>query len=231
MLPIKLDTMILCLHDTTPGAATGVPEEREYWFDFNAFSELYDTLKQSAGGFGVAVQATSDDGFLSDYTHLYPWAVEQKTTLQCFIPTDFVDAPGRVKKVHLREMHANGVVIGSHGAGHLNWQQVSDQDRWQDIERGKKQLEDILGAEVRVVAPPFGAMNKATHADLRANGFNKVYLTGGGFAAGQHWLQARTSLQNKKDVLEQIEALAHRQPELKDTMRHWYRELKVRWMR
>lgn len=226
MLPLKLDTLILCLHDMALNTPTGTLEEAAYWFDFNHFIPLFDVWAKSAHSSGVLVEVTSDDGFASDYTHLYPWSVSSNIELKCFIPTDFVGQPGRVTVAELREMHASGVVIGSHGAAHLNWRSSTYDERKQDIERGKKHLEDILGERVRIVAPPFGAVNRATYKELRQNEFNRVYLTGGGFAARHHWVQGRTSLQYEEHVVAQINALVKRTPDVRDLARQWVHQIK-----
>ena len=74
-----------------------------------------------------------------------------------FITTNFIGAPGFVRRDDIRELARRGHVVGSHSCshplrmGHCGWPQLVDE--WT---RSRATLEEILGAAVRVASVPGG---------------------------------------------------------------------------
>jgi peptidoglycan/xylan/chitin deacetylase (PgdA/CDA1 family) len=89
-----------------------------------------------------AVLLTFDDGFLSDYTHIY---ARYMTTgripgFMSFIPVDFVGSPGRMSWEMIEELGRGGVAIGSHGMAHVDLTSVSDVELGRELTVSKSML-------------------------------------------------------------------------------------------
>lgn len=61
----------------------------------------------------------------------------------------------------LREVAAAGHEIGSHGWEHLNLTQISPRATYEEIEAGKKAVEDVVQVPVRLFRPPYGRFDEA----------------------------------------------------------------------
>lgn len=61
----------------------------------------------------------------------------------------------------LREVVAAGHEIGSHGWSHLNLTRISAADTYEEIEAGKKAVEDTVQVPVKLFRPPYGRFDEA----------------------------------------------------------------------
>lgn len=61
----------------------------------------------------------------------------------------------------LREVVAAGHEIGSHGWAHLNLTRISAPETYEEIETGKKAVEDIVQVPVKLFRPPYGRFDEA----------------------------------------------------------------------
>ena len=71
----------------------------------------------------------------------------------------------------VRELHALGVEIGTHSRTHPDLRSLSAKEAGAELAGSRSDLEDVLGAEVRVVAYPFGRSSPAIEAAARDAGF------------------------------------------------------------
>lgn len=109
-----------------------------------------------------AILLTFDDGFLSDYTHVYAQCMEAGLIpgFISFIPVDFVGAPGRMTWEMIEELDRSGGVIGSHGLAHVDLTTVSDRELDRELTVSKSMLEDRLGRAVPLFAFPYGRFSR-----------------------------------------------------------------------
>lgn len=195
--------LILCAHDLSPEPiSTG--EDRDYWVPFSEFAGLFERIEQNAAEAGIEIEITSDDGFISDYAQLLPWLVERGLGATFFVPTAFVGRKGRLAPHHLREMRALGMRIGSHGHDHIVWSSASPHALRNDVREGRDRLQDMLGEEVRTVAPPFGSCNRSVFRVLRESGFEEIHLCRGGIARPTGMLRNRVALERRPAAVERI---------------------------
>jgi hypothetical protein len=114
--------------------------------------------------------------------------------------TDLADAIARrvgnpppshpmMTEAQVRELHENGVEIGAHTVSHPVLTQVSPDLASREIRDSKRQLQDIIGAEVRSFAFPNGKPDRdysAVHVGLaRDAGFELALSTAWGTATAR----------------------------------------------
>jgi peptidoglycan/xylan/chitin deacetylase (PgdA/CDA1 family) len=146
---------------------------------------------------------TFDDGFLSDYTHVYNRYVTTGRIpgFMSFIPVDFVGAAGRMNWEMIKEIGRGGGVIGSHGMAHVDLTTVSDVELERELRVSKSMLEDHLGQEVPHFAFPFGRFSRRVwDAALRA-GYTHLFTIQLGHHRGfEPFLFSRLCLTNNMDA-------------------------------
>ena len=105
----------------------------------------------------AAVILTFDDGGASAPTRILAALTERGWRAHFFVTTDFIGTRGFVTPAGLRQLHADGHIIGSHSASHpLRMSQlVPDTIRreWRD---SRARLEDLVSAPVTVASVPGG---------------------------------------------------------------------------
>lgn len=99
---------------------------------------------------------TFDDGHISNYVRAFPHLEAGQWCAEFYLNTAMVGKPGFVTWDHVREMHAAGLSMQSHADEHVYLSELQPDDIRQQLDRSKKRLEDALGAEVTVLAPPGG---------------------------------------------------------------------------
>ena len=173
--------MIVGLHDIAmPPAARG--DELSCWVPFSHVASQLDEMLENTQSQGVSLRITSDDGFRSDYDILLPWLQERGLVGTFFIPTRYLDKPGRLTTAQLRELAAAGMSIGVHGALHLDWTGIPEAVFIADVHEGRERLQDLLGASVHFVAPPFGRYNERVLQHLIGQGFSEIHTVQPGLA-------------------------------------------------
>lgn len=220
--------MILCSHDLGPTPSAD-PGERAYWFGFNDYRLLVEQLAERAEDQGFRLELTTDDGFASDYERLLPWLIDTGRTATFFVPVGFLDRPGRLTSAQLCEIAAAGMTIGGHGYDHLDWPTIDEAAFKHEIEDAKARLEDLLGQEVKRVAPPYGSYDTRVLKALREAGFAEIYTTRGGFSLPLGRLKPRIVLQQAQKRLAQLSALSQRRPGTRDRLRCGLHEVQARF--
>lgn len=150
-----------------------------------------------------AVLLTFDDGFLSDYAHVYANYMEAGLIpgFMSFIPIDFVGAPGRMSWTMIAELFREGVAIGSHGMSHVDLTAASDRELDRELVLSKLMLEDRLGGMVRLFAFPYGRFSRRVwEAALRA-GYTHLFTIQLGHHRGfEPFLYSRLCVTNEMDT-------------------------------
>lgn len=149
------------------------------------------------------VLLTFDDGFLSDYTHVYAQRMEAGLIpgFMSFVPVDFVGAPGRMTWEMIAELDREGATIGSHGMAHLDLTAVSDRELERELGVSKSMLEDRLGRPVPLFAFPYGRFSRRVwDAALRA-GYTHLFTIQLGYHHGfEPFLYSRLCVTNNMDT-------------------------------
>jgi peptidoglycan/xylan/chitin deacetylase (PgdA/CDA1 family) len=148
---------------------------------------------------GDAVLLTLDDGFLSDYTHVYARCVKSGLIpgFMSFIPVDFVGSPGRMNWEMIQELGRGGVTIGSHGMAHVDLTAVSDVELGRELTVSKSILEDRLGQQVPLFAFPYGRFSRRVWDAALKAGYTHLFTIQLGHHRGfEPFLYSRLCLTN-----------------------------------
>lgn len=146
---------------------------------------------------------TFDDGFLSDYTHVYNRYVTTGRIpgFMSFIPVDFVGAAGRMNWAMIEEISRGGGVIGSHGMAHADLTTVSDVELDRELKMSKSMLEDRLGKEVPFFAFPYGRFSRRVWDAALGAGYTHLFTIQLGYHRGfESFLYSRLCLTNSMDA-------------------------------
>ena len=150
-----------------------------------------------------AVLLTFDDGFLSDYTHVYAHCLKTGPIpgFMSFIPVDFVGSPGRMNWQMIEELGRGGVAIGSHGMAHVDLTTVSDAELNRELVVSKSMLEDRLGQPVTLFAFPYGRFSKRVWDAALKAGYTHLFTIQLGHHRGfEPFLYSRLCLTNNMDA-------------------------------
>jgi len=123
---------------------------------------------------GTPIGITFDDGCSSDYEVAYPLLLASGARADFFINTATVGTPGYLTWSQIREMHANGMSIQSHGHHHWYLTHLAEDGLRQELEVSKRTIEDHLGAEVHFLAVPYGDFNRRALRVARETGYRAV---------------------------------------------------------
>lgn len=150
-----------------------------------------------------AVLLTFDDGYLSDYTHVYARYVSTRRIpgFMSFIPVDLVGSPGRMSWDMIEELGRSGVAIGSHGMTHVDLTTVGDVELDRELTMSKSMLEDRLGRQITLFAFPYGRFSRRVWDAALKAGYTHLFTIQLGHHCGfESFLYSRLCLTNNMDA-------------------------------
>ena len=178
------------LADRNSAPLAGLPtRERKYTSREDQFRDQLLAIKRHGGTItslkhladdrwslhsATPIGITFDDGCSSDYEIAYPQLLASGAQAEFFINTATVGTPGRLSWSQIREMHANGMSIQSHGHHHCYLTHLAEHELRQELEVSKRTIEDHLGAEVDFLAVPYGDFNRRVLRVARESGYGAV---------------------------------------------------------
>ena len=132
---------------------------------------LVETVEILAGNGNCekSVAITFDDGYADFYSHAYPLLREHGFTANVFVVTGLLktyrtqfNGKDCLTLSEVRELHSQGVNIGSHSVSHPELKQMRREEVESELSVSKQTLEDALGAPVKSFSYPF-AFPEADH--------------------------------------------------------------------
>lgn len=161
------------------------------------FSEHLGRIRELAGGACSArdwlsgadhtsVIMTFDDGLASDHQVALPLLVMNGITADFFVNPATVGQPGYVGWESLKEMVAAGMSVQSHGYDHTYLTSISPKDQRENLYRARVLIEDKLGVEVSLLAPPGGRMPSNLVETARSAGYRHVMCSRPGVLRSIH---------------------------------------------
>ncbi len=99
---------------------------------------------------------TFDDGHVSNFENALPLLIDKGLLAEFYINTSVIGKKGFINWQHAREMNDAGMSIQSHADSHTYMSDLDESGIRYELERSKKLIEDNLGSEVTVFAPPGG---------------------------------------------------------------------------
>ena len=131
--------------------------------------DCYTKENFAEGNHTVSVILTFDDGNETNYTKAFPILKQNGFKAYFFITTDWIGQRYYMTEAMIRDLHNNGMMIGSHGKTHKFLPDLTD-----------KELDD----EMRVRKPD---LRKSSKTKYRAFHFPGAALTTGSFVRPKKW--------------------------------------------
>lgn len=121
---------------------------------------------------------TVDDGGVSYYTLIAECLEMRGWRGHCFVTTGWTGKPGFLDAAQLRELHARGHVIGSHSVSHpQRFAACSWEEMLREWSESRKELQDILGADVTSASVPGGYFSTQAALAAHAAGFTALFTS------------------------------------------------------
>ncbi len=166
-----------------------------FWVDVEPFQEILDRVR-GAPDVGV----TFDDGHCSDIEIAMPELLKRGMKGVFFVVTGRINQQGFLSESDIRELHREGMSIGSHGESHVEWTGLSPDALQKEVVGSKATLEEVVGEAVTSAACPFGAYDRASLTTLRERGFRSVHTSDRGLCSRRDWLRARNTVLSSNDM-------------------------------
>ncbi|HEY2593558.1 MAG TPA: polysaccharide deacetylase family protein [Chloroflexota bacterium] len=123
---------------------------------------------------------TFDDGYADFATVVQPEMARYGFVATDFMVSGFVGSPRYMTAAQVRQMDADGMVIGAHTVHHVDLAAVPAQVAGEEIVNSKSALEKLLGHQVLDFAYPYGGFNAAVEQLVAQAGFRDAVTTMGG---------------------------------------------------
>jgi len=129
-----------------------------------------------------SVVVTFDDGYMSNYTLIYPILKKYNIPATIFVVEDLVGTGNYFDWDSAKEMQESGLVtIASHGHSHVDMTKMDIQEFKEKTTNTLKVLEEKLGKQEHIIyAYPYGFYNEETNAVLKELGVEMCMTTNKG---------------------------------------------------
>jgi peptidoglycan/xylan/chitin deacetylase (PgdA/CDA1 family) len=151
---------------------------------------------------------TFDDGLVDNLTMLAPILRELGAPATVFVVSGWLGQPHPsatwtriVSADELRELRDAGLEVGGHSATHADLSALSYEDALEELSRGKKELEDVLGEPVEVAAYPYGRTSSDAIRAARDAGFRAACSTSARGSWDEPHFLPRQDMDNRGSLL------------------------------
>jgi peptidoglycan/xylan/chitin deacetylase (PgdA/CDA1 family) len=127
---------------------------RENNYNVISFKELGDY-----DSYDKPVIITFDDGYEDNYYNAYPILKKYNFKATIFLSVDAIDKPLFLKKAQITEM-GDLIDFESHTLSHPYLTQLNNKEAAHELSESKKQIEEITGKQVNVLAYPIGDFDR-----------------------------------------------------------------------
>ena len=153
-------------------------------YDLIAAGELAAALMGRRGLPPEPAVLTFDDGYSDFRTRAWPVLQRHGFAATLLISTGAVGTANHLTWDELRELHAAGVEIASHGVTHRSLTALDRQTMARELADSKRLIEAEIGAPVRVFAYPAGTYDPNVIAATAAAGYEAGLTADLGFIQG-----------------------------------------------
>ena len=159
------------------------------------------------------IAITFDDGLEFNFLNLLPVLCEYEIKGHFFIPTSFVGKVwdlGMFKMMDwkmIKEMSDLGMDIGSHSITHPILKRCNRKQIRDEVVNSKKQIEDVIGKEVKGFCYPFGCFTEYVVETVRNAGYKFAMSTINDNVQDSLFVLNRIGVSNKTDIYKLIGAL------------------------
>jgi peptidoglycan/xylan/chitin deacetylase (PgdA/CDA1 family) len=131
-----------------------------------------DALRVPETGKSVAI--TFDDGSETDLLCATPVLRAVGFNATFYVTAGFLNRPGYMSPVQLRELHSSGFEIGCHSMTHAYLNDLSPQQLQVEIVDARSKLEDAIGGQVAHFSCPGGRYDDRVIATVRQAGYRSL---------------------------------------------------------
>lgn len=182
------------------------PEDRPYAVSVDDFREQLAML-QSVDTNLLKVDAdqpdavvTFDDGHVSNYDIALPMLAERRLPAYFFVTSDFVDSRKHFCSTpQLRELHAAGMIVGSHGKTHGFFADMQKHEADHEFRVSRDRLSEMIGDQVESMSFP-GGRYLSNHLELAQQaGYAQIFGSGFGLVDSAQ-MQPFSAVSNKAAI-------------------------------
>ena len=132
-----------------------------------------------------SIVLTFDDGYRDAYTEAWPVLKQFGFKATLYVVTDFLEQGPYLTRPQVRELHANGIEIGSHTQSHLNLPSLNSQRLTREIVESRAILQDLIGAPVLSFCDPSGKYNDVVERAVKSAGYASATTVEHGIIRGK----------------------------------------------
>jgi len=167
----------------------------------NSYITIDDLDNSSSDSSDFKYMITFDDGYISDYTIVYPILLTLGIRATFFINTSNIGKTGYLDWAMINEMQQKGNVFGSHGHNHLKMTELNLQESSFEFIKSKELFEFNTGREVRLFSFPYGCFNKDLVNLSKTFGFTNCFISKHGIVGSIGNLVPRNSINGSMSEL------------------------------
>ena len=170
------------LEESDPHYAYSLNKFKKFMQSIKGCRSLEDNLVTRTG----LPILTFDDGHATNFIAANILAEEFTSTADFFVNTNTIDTKNYLSWSQLQKMKDWGMSIQSHGADHVYLSDLTYEEQRQQLERSKYIIEDKLGVEVSILAPPGGRFNEDTIQLCHKLGYKHISVSKPGKWNGEY---------------------------------------------
>ena len=177
MSDVSVAYMFHAIGDVMPGDIA----DKHYAFSENKFrdflavvgcvSSIRDALQNPSHAKALC---TFDDGHISNYAAALYMKEHGYGSADFFVNPSTVGQKNFMDWAQLKEISAAGMSIQSHAYEHVYLSDLTENEQYEQLYRSKSAIEEKLGSEVTIIAPPGGRFNAATKIAAQRAGYKTL---------------------------------------------------------
>lgn len=145
-----------------------------------SMEDLYNYFENNKPIPEKSIVLTFDDGYLDNYTRLYPILKKYDFKGTIFVITNAIDKEkDYLLSNQLKELDKDCLAIESHTAGHENLSELPYDKQLKTLKTSKEYLEKTLNKKVTYIAYPYGKYNEETLRAVKDAGYKMAFTTDG----------------------------------------------------
>jgi peptidoglycan/xylan/chitin deacetylase (PgdA/CDA1 family) len=128
-----------------------------------------------------SVVLTFDDGYIDNYTNVFPILKEFNMNATIFVISTYLDGVFYMTPNQVKEMSDYGIDIESHTVTHRRLSELSYEEQLNELKKSKDTIEGITGKPIIAIAYPEGKFNEDTKKAMMEAGYSMGFTINRGY--------------------------------------------------